>query len=201
MSAFQKGDRVVHPARPEWGEGIVIIAQLASSGGKTAQKLTVDFPNHGRATIHTTHVALQSASSKQNQANPQPKGWLAELEAKREGKTGHALTELPESWSDPFRSRKDRLRDILTSYRFSKEPRSLIDWAIAQTGEQDPMASATRHELEFGFQAWEHARSGLLAGLLREMHRNRERDDIAQAIKDCPHNRARQHVHELLHRL
>ena len=42
----------------------------------------------------------------------------------------HKLWHLPEAMTDPFASLGARLSATLDSYRFSTDPKSLIDWAV-----------------------------------------------------------------------
>ena len=61
---------------------------------------------------------------------------------------------------DPFSSATERLKATLDNFRFNAQARPLIDWAIAQTGLDDPLTLYTRQELE---QAVEIIREVFLA--------------------------------------
>lgn len=178
-NAFQQGDAVVHPRRPEWGTGTVRSAESIVHDGRPAQRLTVDFTNRGRVVINTAVAPLsastghaktmtQTASS----ASSNGKGWLEQLEAQANGKT-HELWDLPDALSDPFSSDAQRLQATLEQYRFSTEARSIIEWAVQQTGLADPLTKYTRHDLEQAFPRFARDLDQHLKQLVRTFkHRN-----------------------------
>src|SRR5437016_271490 len=103
--AFKRGDVVVHPRRPEWGEGTVDHATNLPQEGEHAQRLVVIFANHGRVTINTAVAPLIAATAKgpvstmttartnPSDANPTPvvapgpgRGWLDSLASSGTGK-------------------------------------------------------------------------------------------------------------------
>src|SRR5690606_34070030 len=95
-----------------------------------------------------------------------------QLEAQRNGK-GHELWELPDALTDPFSSDAQRLAATLDTYRFSTEPRALIEWAVQQTGLNDPLTKYTRPELEQAFPRFARDRDLHLKQLVRTFkHRN-----------------------------
>ncbi len=183
---FEVGQRVRHRARPEWGEGIVHAAQPVVAGGRRAQRLTVTFTHHGRVTLNTAHAELETAmnSTPPTSSDPAtpaasrapgaPGGWLGKLESATGRSTEGTLTDLPEAATDPFASLSARLRATADLYRFSLEPRSLTDWAVAQTGLTDPLSQYNRHELEQQFKVFEQARYAHLRELLRAAKRSSE---------------------------
>ena len=61
--SFDKGDRVRHPKRPEWGSGVVRDVVSTSHNGTPAQKLTIDFANKGRAVINAAVAPLEKIGS------------------------------------------------------------------------------------------------------------------------------------------
>ncbi len=196
IQRFARGDRVVHPKRPEWGTGIVRQLKATASGPNgRAQKLTIDFPNRGRVVIDTSVVSLQpghtgpprpgSAATSPPPAQaprpaPSPKdsptvsststsaGWLNDLE----GSTSkNELWDLPDELTNPFASISERLQATLETYKYSTEPRSLFDWAVRQTGLNDPLSKYNRHELEQAFPRFARDRDAHLRDMVRQIKR------------------------------
>jgi hypothetical protein len=95
-----------------------------------------------------------------------------------------AMTCLPPECSDPFTSLRKRFQRTLTLYRFDASSSSLIDWAIAQTGLDDPLSRFNRHELEAFFDQWRRARDAQARELADEARRNRE--NVNDLIKNAP---------------
>ena len=113
-------------------------------------------------------------------------GWLSELEARAGGKgPAHELWELPEELSDPFISDAQRLSHTLETYKYSTEPRSLIDWAVRQTGLDDPLTKYNRIEMEQAFQRFARDRDLHLKELVRQLKRNAQQAAIKEARRSC----------------
>ena len=173
-TGFKRGDIVVHPRCPEWGEGTVEAASPADVNGKPGQRLIVRFAQHGRVTIHTAAAPLVSRDDRLAMSTTTPtierheSGWLASLNGKP---AEHELWQLPEAMTDPFADLAARLRATLDSFRFSTEARSLIDWAAMQTGLDDPMTRYTRQELETGFARFARDRDLHLRELVKQTRR------------------------------
>lgn len=161
---FEYGDRVRHATRPEWGIGLVVKTELFSTNGQQAQRLAVRFPNDGIKTISTAHAELELitedvvASAPDGEASPlggwdkmQDSEWLGEV-AQR--KIREVMVGLNERVRDPFRPIEERLRACLDLFRFDRTGRGLIEWAVAQSGLDDPLSRFTRHELESLFDEW-----------------------------------------------
>jgi len=106
--------------------------------------------------------------SSSTSSGPSSRGWLGAL-ADSNGNTEHELTALPETMTDPFGSIASRLVATLDSYRFSTEARCLLDWAVAQTGLDDPLTKYTRHELEEAFPRFTRQRDRHLQDLVRQI--------------------------------
>ena len=96
------------------------------------------------------------------------RGWLDDLDGSNRASE---LWDLPDALSDPFASVGDRLRATLATYRYSTEPKALIDWAIAQTGLNDPLSKYTRPELEQAFPRYARDRDQHLRDLVRQCKR------------------------------
>jgi hypothetical protein len=173
--SYTAGDRVRHTRRPEWGVGSVLKAEGASVNGRHCQRLSVRFSHAGLKTISTAHTELELVTDEipgNNQAPAAPgrdrldqDQWLAPL-ARR--KLQEKLTSLSPEARDPFHPLRKRLAIGLDLYRFQKTGRSLIDWAIAQTGLDDPLSEFSRQELEQLFDRWMSERDGHLQRLLTE---------------------------------
>lgn len=173
---FQPGDRVRHGQRPEWGVGSVTKVERCTTNGRPAQRLTVRFPNAGLKALNTAHAPLARAGeATADQPDPaQPvvewdrlneSGWLGSV-ARR--KIDEVMITLPLDARDPFLRLEKRLSFTLDLYRFEPVSRSLIDWAVAQSGLDDPLSRFTRPELEQLFDRWATERDNHLARLLQE---------------------------------
>lgn len=197
---FKRGDRVRHPERPEWGQGKVESAQDQTLQGKPSQRVVVTFANHGRVTLNTAFAPLtpldergwggeSTTGAGQSTGGRAGGGWLAQLEKQQatgNGKPTHDLAELPEPATDPFRSLIARLKSTLELYRFDDGARGLIDWAVAQSGMNDPLAEFSRHELEQQFAAFAQARDAHLRELLITIRRKGEEAAVKQLSSELP---------------
>lgn len=175
--SFNRGDWVLHPRRPEWGEGVVEEVTNINHEGRPAQRLIVKFANHGLATINTglaplvrkEHSAAVGAAAGNGRGN---NGWLNALGTTKP--PTDELTKLPDAMTDPFVAVNKRIQATLDSYRYAgdaRNPRTLLDWAVAQTGLQDPLSKYTRHELEQAFPRFARDRENHLFELVRQVKR------------------------------
>ncbi len=168
---------VVHPKRPEWGEGVVKQASRAVQGGVVGQRLVVSFKNNGITTINTAVVPLLARNEAMALTQSSTgQGWLADLEAKQRtgGRAGSDLSRLPDVLTDPFRSELARVQATLDTYRFGGQhatPRGLLEWAIGQTGMNDPLSEYSRHDLEQAWSRFAYERDLHLADLVRQVIR------------------------------
>ncbi len=191
---FERGDVVFHAKRPEWGEGVVEQAREIKHEGRAAQRLTIRFSNHGRVAVNTAVAQLRakrkgseglgvvmSNSSTPAVSSSAGKGWLSSLE--KSGGGVEELWSLPEAMTDLFASLGARLQATLDSFRFSTEARSLIDWAVAQTGLTDPLSKYNRHELEQGFERFARDRDRHLVELVRTAKREGQADLLDRALQ------------------
>lgn len=187
---YRPGDVVIHPARPEWGRGKVEQARPAVHQGTKGQSVVVTFANRGRVTINTAVVPFaRGQQPKDSTASMKPtfsppsseQGWLGSLAG---GGDGNALYALPEACNDPFASDKQRLVATAETYRFSTEARSLIDWAVAQTGLDDPLSKYTRPELEQAFPRFARDREKHLRDLAYQMKRDGKIDIVKQVAAE-----------------
>jgi hypothetical protein len=176
--SFSTGDRVRHAAKPEWGVGVVTKVEILPSNGQASQRLSVRFPNGGNKTLLTSHAELRRVnetdidrfSEEANNLKVWGKideaDWLSSV-AKR--KVEEAMISLPPDVKDPFNSLSMRLNLSLGLYRFDRSGKGLMDWAVAQTGLDDPLTRFTRQELEQKFERWCYERDQHLAKLLQEV--------------------------------
>ena len=96
-------------------------------------------------------------------------GWLGQLGDRTKNQHENELWQLPEHLTDPFTGLGKRLEATLETYQYSTNPRSILDWACAQTGLDDPMSKYTRHELELGFERFSVERERHLKNLIRQL--------------------------------
>ncbi len=175
---FATGDRVRHARRPEWGIGSIVKTEEVTVNGLHAQRLSVRFPNAGLKTLSTAHAELRhvddGAASDGNGEQQHAlhdwhklgdSDWLGGV-ARR--KVEEAMVSLPAEVRDPFDSLRKRLSGCLDLYRFGRTGRALMDWAVAQSGLEDPLTRFTRHELELLFDQWAVQREAHLYKLLQE---------------------------------
>jgi hypothetical protein len=186
---FACGDRVRHPARPEWGIGSVLKVEELPVNGAAAQSLSIRFASVGVKTINTAHAKLERVTpggggddvDRAVVWDELKEDWLGPL-AQR--KIEQAMTSLPEEARDPFNGLRRRLELVLGLYRFDRSGRGLIDWAVAQTGLDDPLSRFNRHELERFFDRWVTERDAQLFRLLQEAEG--ERDLVNELISRAP---------------
>ncbi len=148
--------------------------------GQRDQRIWIRFPNAGMKTVLGSMAELESASESPSAVDSvgaetlvarearHESGWLGEI-AKR--KPEEAMTSLPANANDPFVSLGRRLEFVLSLYRFEPVGGKLIDWAVAQSGLDDPLSRFNRHELEAFFERWAFDRDGTLARLVTEARR------------------------------
>ena len=180
---FEYGDRVRHTRRPEWGIGSIIKAEHLSVNGQDAQRVAVRFPNAGLKTISTAHAELEvmtDAIAGPPDVDEHPlagwdkmseSDWLGEV-AQR--KVHEAMVSLSEAVRDPFNSLQHRLGACLDLFRFERTGASLLDWAVGQSGLDDPLSRFTRHELEVFFDQWAGNRTEHLQLLLGQARGDRQ---------------------------
>ncbi len=211
---LKRGDVVTHGKRPEWGDGVVDQADAVEHDGQRVQRVVVTFANHRRVTINTgiatlipkgvtTHMSKANTPSMTPPANDQ--GWLASLSSKD---SGNELWSLPAAFSDPFVTLDVRLNATTDSYRFQEangnqanatpSARGLLDWAVAQTGHNDPLTHHTRHELEQAFRRFARDRDRHLLELVRTAKRQNQAGMIKRMIQKADHPAAKQALERAL---
>ncbi|OUU96258.1 MAG: hypothetical protein CBC35_01620 [Planctomycetes bacterium TMED75] len=180
-SMFRQDDEIRLQARPEWGIGTVQKVEFVTREGAKDQRVWIRFPNVGMKTILAGAAQVEVVTRANDEEDVEhtfaaqelahESGWLGEI-TKR--KPEDAMTNLPPEVLDPFSSLRGRLKKTLELFRFTSDGASLIDWAVAQTGLDDPMSRFNRHELEEFFKHWARGRDEQLRSLMSEARRNRE---------------------------
>ena len=156
-------------------------------------------------TLHTAMVPLLAKDaadhmrSSTSSLSSSGQGWLGTF-AGNHSDNGHELLNLPEAMTDPFASIGDRLAATLDSYRFSTEPRCLLDWAIAQTGLEDPLSTYTRHELEEAFPRFARDRDKHLYALVRQIKTQGKIELLQEALQKSRHAAASQALQAAIRR-
>lgn len=196
--SFEFGDRVRLCRRPEWGVGSVVKVEAAMRNGTRSQSVSVRFANEGLKVLNTAVAEIELVDYEHNQENAEAKehplqqwqqfsedDWLAPM-AQR--KIQEVMVSLPENVRDQFCSIKRRLRQTLELFRFERTGGSLIEWAIAQSGLDDPLSRFTRQELELLFDRWMMHRQDHLQKLLQEASQCMEftRSEIDALLAGAP---------------
>lgn len=175
------GDRVRHAGRPEWGIGTVTKVEQVPVNGHTTQRLSIRFPNGGMKTLIAEGAELQRVQdsgdplSELHDTAPAARAWnkytqddwLSPVARK---KVLEALITLPQEVRDAFNSLQKRLHMMFRLYRFDKSGKGLMDWAVAQTGLDDPLSRFSRQELEQHFARFASERDAHLQRLIHETH-------------------------------
>ncbi|MCH2160897.1 MAG: DUF3553 domain-containing protein [Phycisphaerales bacterium] len=190
----KKGDRVRHPERPEWGIGEVTKVELLTRDGKPDRRVWIRFPSVGSKTVLASVAGLETLEPEAlvtgegqetlvDREDSHELGWLGEI-AKRQPE--EAMIALPSKVSDPFVSIRDRLQYVLKLYRFEPTGGKLVDWAVAQTGLDDPLSRFNRHELEQFYERWMWERDRMLVRLMEEARKAGESvEDLISAAPNC----------------
>jgi hypothetical protein len=168
---YSVGDRLRHRKRPEWGIGTITRIEPVRLGARSDQRLWIRFPNAGSKALIAGAGDLERLAADgegrtlaEREAGHES-GWLGEI-ARR--KPEEAMTELPLEATDRFLTLRKRMENTLGLYRFDPTGGKLLDWAVAQTGLEDPLARFNRHELEQFFQRWAFNRDQHLSRLCIE---------------------------------
>lgn len=174
QNTFAPGDVVIHPKRPQWGDGKVMTALNINHEGSPGQRLTVRFANQGQVVINTAIVPLVSKetvtqmSPTSSYSSHTGQGWLDGLSRDA---NGHELFKLPDELTDPFATLENRFEATLRSYKLisdGRDPRALLDWAVVQTGLSDPLSKYSRPELEQAYPRFARDRDNHLASLVKQ---------------------------------
>ncbi len=189
ITRFQLGDRVIHPAKPEWGVGIISSAAMSDHEGKSCQRLGIRFDRVGLKTISTAFVDFSLASDSRVGSVEAPKASvndsISPLAGLTEKEAGQHMSSLPESATDPFASPAERLRATLALFRFEPAGGSLIDWAAAQSALADPLSRFNRPQLEEFFHGFSRNLQAHLSKVVRDAN-TVGRDELVQIAQSAP---------------
>jgi len=156
-----------------------------STNGKSRNgRGAVRHQERGRKDVMIQKSDNRSGSQNGNGSMGQAKGWLASLESRD---PEAVMLDIPENAKDPFRSEWDRLQDSIDLYRFNSSHRSVLDWAIAQSGLEDPLTKFNRQELETFFMRWTRIRDQHLFTVLLEAEKL-DRGRAAKMLAAAPQN-------------
>ena len=165
-------------------------ANAASNGTPSTVPAQTTSVDPSPATKPGTHAAARvparesnGESSSSSSAPPSDaakrNGWLSSLEQKN---PADLMVRIPDAAGDPFRNVWDRLKTTLDLYRFNAEARSMTDWAVAQSGIEDPLTIFNRQELETLFAKWTRLRDSHLTTLVEEAEREEGGGDKIRTI-------------------
>ncbi|MEE2894567.1 MAG: DUF3553 domain-containing protein [Planctomycetota bacterium] len=185
------GEYVRHPGKPEWGVGEVTKVELITRDGQPDRRVWIRFPNEGTKTVLASVAGLEVVEEEGlpradgdtllDRQSTHETGWLGQI-AKQ--KPEDAMTSLPERTTDPFVPPRGRVQMIFELYRFNRTGGSLIEWAIAQSGLDDPLSRFNRHELEQFFDRWCWERDRALARTIDECRRAGE--PVEEILRGAP---------------
>ena len=187
------GDRVKLASKPEWGIGVVSRAEPTRVKGELAWTVTVRFPNAGIKTLNTAGAVLERVEATTEEGGGEAAQAFADadrvgdddlLGPAAQKRVEALMLELPEPCTDPFRSIASRIESTLELYRFDTSGRGLVDWAVAQTGLDDPLSRFNRHELEQHFTKWAGERDRHLARMVFEAKQKNE--SVGDVLKRVP---------------
>jgi hypothetical protein len=192
--AFKIGDKVRSSKRPEWGDGSVMKLEAITFQGKTDQRIFVRFAAVGMKTLLASAAdlvpadgsggdiltAIHRPTTLTDVESTRESGWLGAIDRR---KPEEIMTSLPPAATDPFLSVRRRLENTFALYRFDGAPR-LIDWAVAQSGMNDPLSRFNRQELEELFRRWKFELDAHLTRLLGEARR--DPDALGGALAKAP---------------
>lgn len=189
-TSYKIGQKVRHTKRPEWGVGSIIKIEVITREGRPDRRIWIRFPNVGEKTVLASMAELEHLEADAN-ATFTP-ATLADLHARSDGgwlgeisknKPEGIMTALPDAVTDPFLPLRRRLQNAFQLYRFDAGAR-LIEWAVAQSGLNDPLSRFNRHELENFFQRWRFALDAHVGRLLQEARR--EPGVLEDALRGAP---------------
>ena len=184
---FTQGMQVRHRQRPEWGAGNVTRVETLTRAGNRDQRLWIKFGAAGLKTLLASAADLEvvegTGAAEHTFAAREiasEGGWLGEIAKRR---PEQAMAELPPDATDPFLTPERRLKNLLGLYRFDGNTR-LIDWAVAQSGLDDPLSRFNRIELEAFYKDWARERDLQLSRLVGEFRKKRQ--PIEALLADAP---------------
>jgi hypothetical protein len=194
------GDRVRHAGRPEWGIGTIVKIEPVPVNGHSTQRLSIRFPNAGIKTLIAENAELQRVQDTsdplaESADAPAARAWDRMntddwLSPVAQRKVIEALISIPADVRDPFISLQRRLYLTFRLYRFDKSGKGLMDWAVAQTGLDDPLSRFSRQELEQHFARFATDRDQHLQRLVQEIRGDMSVINAVLRFRNIPHHRS-----------
>jgi hypothetical protein len=204
ITTIEYGDRVTHPKFPEWGSGAVIKVENIALHGEPATRVTVRFSSAGLKSFVGDSFPLELLDDGHGMPGDRDRKRpaISEVEdLERSGLTQaveqkliEIMRTIPLACRDPFNTSEHRLRRTLELYKYDMSGRGLMEWAMAQTGMDDPLTRFNRTELEVFFKHYSHELNQHLAKLLSEM---REETEIIQRLVAEAPQRAKRAVEKM----
>ncbi len=154
-------------------------SQNAPSTGAHDQTPAALSASRGAGHASKEPVMPSAFSSGSSSTTSDSGGWLAALD--KSTANSHELWDLPDALTNPFATLTDRLKATLQTYKYSTQPRPLMDWACVQTGLADPLSKYTRHELEQAFPRYARDRDQHLRELVKQCKRNSDYAALKEA--------------------
>ncbi|MDP7006319.1 MAG: DUF3553 domain-containing protein [Phycisphaerales bacterium] len=199
MVSIEFGDRVVHQKFPEWGSGSVIKVENTAVNGESTLRVTVRFSNTGLKSFVGNNLPLDLLDSGHSMPGDQDRKRpaIAEVEDLEKSGLTHAVEKklieimmsIPLACRDPFNTAEHRLRRTLKLYKYNMSGKGLMEWAIAQTGMDDPLTRFNRTELEDFFKQYKHELNQHLVKLLQEI--GTDDSTVKRLVSEAPENAKR----------
>lgn len=192
-ATYKKGDRVRHPSRPEWGVGVVNKIEVVTRDASTDLRVWVRFPSVGDKTLLASVAALEIIDDQGFGSGIHARPTVTDLDLAKGGgwlgaiskqSADNVMTALAGEATDPFASLRRRFEYSVQLYRFDGSPTRLVEWSIAQSGLDDPMARFNRQELEQLYKRWLFNLDAHVLKLLGELRR--EKSIIDQVLLTAP---------------
>ncbi len=183
-----------HPKFPEWGSGAVIKVENTANDGEPTTRVTVRFSSKGLKSFVGDQLPLELLASEHQMPGDHSctRPAIAVVEdLERSGLTQaveqkllEIMHAIPMACRDPFNTAEHRLRRTFELYKYDMSGRGLMEWAMAQTGMDDPLTRFSRPELEVFFKNYSHELNQHLAKLLSEMHE--EKTTVQRLLEEAP---------------
>lgn len=188
------GDQVRHPKYPEWGTGAVTKVEQTAIDGNPATRVSVRFKNAGLKTFAGNTLPVEVLVSDYVMPGDQDisRPAIAEVEDLEESgltqavqqKLQEIMLSLPLGCRDPFNTVEYRLNRTLDLYKYDLSGKGLMEWAMVQTGMDDPLSRFNRTELEAYFKQFACERDQHLGRILQEKGANEL--DLDALFQDVP---------------
>jgi len=194
MNQIEFGDRVMHPAFPEWGSGAVIKVENAPVNGQPSTRVTVRFIHAGLKKFAGDSIPLvvkqnEHAMPGDRSGKRPPISEVEDLERSGltqavEQKLEEIMFMIPHACRDPFNTIEHRMRRTLDLYKYDMSGKGLMEWAMGQTGMDDPLTRFNRTELEVYFKQYSFLLKQHLSKLLSEMYSDKKM--LQQLLAEAP---------------